>query len=907
CSKKSDSTANTGYLFDATKALAYLSYREKKFRQGDLFYEECVAISKQLNTPLSHGDCLQMKAERYYNETKMDSALIFYTKAFEIFDTTNKDEAIWQLKYISEVETEMGKFAEAEEALIKAIDMAEISSNNMALGNSLEATAFLYSLTGDFAKGIKNSDSAMSIFNRSGNMLRLADTYVDRGSLLRSMGEYNQSVQYFLLADSLYRSQSTNEYRHVPLNNIGNVYLSQNDFEHAMNYFHQALQQLQKGVVDESYLLYRGNIAECLYDLKKYKDAEADLLEVIPLAKEKKLNRITSGMQLALGKLYYDRSQIPKAIEQFNYAKEYALISGEKEKIIDAYTYLGRIDILSKQVDSAENNFRKAVAVVEKYKIPDGWEPYYELGLLFYEQKRFDSSILYFKQAIEVLDSNTQNLYGGEQAKKIFDNDPRKFDLYNKIIFAYYSTDSIKEAWSYANRSNIAGIKELSGSLSTSTSDREKDESLKKLISLQQSKKALETTAEKQTGEEKQETLKKIEIVEADYTNFLQDVVEKYPDLSSYFSRFNADEFYNYKGKLPNDVAVALYLVNDKTLMIFTLTNEKLAVDTMPADISKIVTAFISSAKQPQKNTGTASLHLRSEPTDEDDSTESIPFKDLSDQLYRTLISPVYDKIKNKKKLCIIPTGIFSNMPFQCLGKKQPDSSFHFLVEDYGVFYTNKMKIFDNGNRNEADKNDLTSFAAFGVPDQTLHYNTEEVNEIAKVIGIDSTVYTDDRATESRAKYMLVQKKYIHFATHGVLNYSQEFSKSYLKFLPDKDTSNGNNGQLTIREIQALPIKDCDLVTLSACETAITKELVKGWTISPANSFLERNVKSVVASLWKVDDEATSILMDEFYKNLDKKMDKVDALRLAQETLSKNPKYAHPFYWGAFVLYGDWR
>jgi CHAT domain-containing protein len=94
---------------------------------------------------------------------------------------------------------------------------------------------------------------------------------------------------------------------------------------------------------------------------------------------------------------------------------------------------------------------------------------------------------------------------------------------------------------------------------------------------------------------------------------------------------------------------------------------------------------------------------------------------------------------------------------------------------------------------------------------------------------------------------------------------------------------------------------------ISACETAISKELAKGWTISPANSFLDRRVKSVVASLWKVGDEATSILMDEFYNNLNKKMDKVDALRLAQETLSKNPRYSHPFYWGAFVIYGDWR
>lgn len=906
CLRKSDSTENIDFSFDARKSLAFLAYREKNFAWGNRLYQECVSISKELNRPSAYADCFEMKAVRYSEESEMDSTLFYYNKALAVYDTASKEDAIRLLNYIADVEIETGRFSDAEQAYMKAIALARSSSNNLALGDVLQTTAFLYSLTGDFDKGMRNSDSAISILSRSGNMLRLAATYVNRGSLLKSLGDYNQSVKSFLRADSLYKIENLDEYRDIPLNNIGDVYLNQNDYENAKNYFEQALQKLKKGVVDESYLLYKGNLAECLYEQKKYKEAEADLLEIIPLAKQKKLDRIASGMQLALGKLYFDQGQTPKAVAQFNDAKEYALLSGEKEKIIAAFTFSGIINMQAGENDSAQNNFQKAIAVVAEYKIADGWEPYYELGFLFYDQKKYDSSLTYFKQAVDLLDKNAENLYGGEEAKKIFNNDPRKLDLYNKIIFSYYNTGNIKNAWAYANKSNIAGLKELSGSIPF-TGDNEKNEALKKLLTLQQSKKELEKTADKQAGQIKEQTLKKIEIVEADYTNFLQDVVEKYPDLSSYFSRFNADEFYNYKGKLPNDVAVALYLVNDKTLMIFTLTNEKLAVDTMTADVNSLVRAFISSAKQPQKNSGTGALHLRSEPTDEDDETPALPFKDLSDQLYKTLIAPVYEKIKDKKRLCIIPTGIFSNMPFQCLGQKLPDSTFRFLVEDYGIFYTNKMKIFDNAGNNGAQKDDLISFAAFGVPDQTLHYNTEEVKEIGKLIGVDSTIYTDSRATESLAKFSLTHKKFIHFATHGVLNYSQDFSKSYLKFLADKDTSNGNNGQLTIREIQSLPIRDCDLVTLSACETAITKELVKGWTISPANSFLERNVKSVVASLWKVDDEATSILMNEFYSNLDKKMDKVDALRLAQETLSKNPKYSHPFYWGAFVLYGEWR
>ncbi|RZK56292.1 MAG: CHAT domain-containing protein, partial [Pedobacter sp.] len=87
----------------------------------------------------------------------------------------------------------------------------------------------------------------------------------------------------------------------------------------------------------------------------------------------------------------------------------------------------------------------------------------------------------------------------------------------------------------------------------------------------------------------------------------------------------------------------------------------------------------------------------------------------------------------------------------------------------------------------------------------------------------------------------------------------------------------------------------------------VTQTVNKGWYVSPANSLLVSGVKSVVASLWSVDDEATSLLMSAFYENMGKSMPKAQALRKAQETLSHNPKFAHPFYWGAFILYGEWR
>jgi len=271
------------------------------------------------------------------------------------------------------------------------------------------------------------------------------------------------------------------------------------------------------------------------------------------------------------------------------------------------------------------------------------------------------------------------------------------------------------------------------------------------------------------------------------------------------------------------------------------------------------------------------------------------------------LIDPIDDSVKAKKRFCIIPTGIYSNLPFQCLGHYTSAKEFHYMIEDHSIFYATDVSLFGNQEKNPAIKTDFASFAAFGVPDSKLKFNLQEVKAIGQIVGCDSAdIYADATATKNRAKESLSQKKIIHFATHGELNYTSDFSQSYLKLVADKD----NDGRLTMREINSLDISGCNMVILSACQTAVSKALATGWNISPANSFLLNNVRSVVASLWKVSDEPTGILMEYFYNNLKtmkEPIDKAEALRQAQLQLLKDPRFSHPNYWGAFSLYGDWR
>ncbi len=99
-----------------------------------------------------------------------------------------------------------------------------------------------------------------------------------------------------------------------------------------------------------------------------------------------------------------------------------------------------------------------------------------------------------------------------------------------------------------------------------------------------------------------------------------------------------------------------------------------------------------------------------------------------------------------------------------------------------------------------------------------------------------------------------------------------------------------------------------DLVVLSACRTALGKEVRGEGLIGLTRGFMYAGASSVVASLWKVNDEATAELMKRFYENVLKRgMTPAAALREAQNSIRREPQWRSPRYWAAFTLQGEYR
>jgi CHAT domain-containing protein len=151
----------------------------------------------------------------------------------------------------------------------------------------------------------------------------------------------------------------------------------------------------------------------------------------------------------------------------------------------------------------------------------------------------------------------------------------------------------------------------------------------------------------------------------------------------------------------------------------------------------------------------------------------------------------------------------------------------------------------------------------------------------------------------------LASFRIIHFATHGFVDlHHPELSGLVLSLRNEKGQR--QNGYLRLGDIHQLKLS-ADLVVLSACDSARGKNLNSEGTIGLPRAFLFAGSRSVLASLWKVDDDAAVAFMKNFYERIKKGEIPSAALRGAQLEMSQGKRWSQPFYWAAFVLQGDYK
>jgi CHAT domain-containing protein len=171
----------------------------------------------------------------------------------------------------------------------------------------------------------------------------------------------------------------------------------------------------------------------------------------------------------------------------------------------------------------------------------------------------------------------------------------------------------------------------------------------------------------------------------------------------------------------------------------------------------------------------------------------------------------------------------------------------------------------------------------------------------------DATVSLDFEANRAAAMNPeLGNHRIVHFATHGILNSENPELSGIVLSLVDAE-GKAQNGFLGLRDLYNLKFP-ADLVVLSACQTGLGRDVKGEGLVGLTRGFMYAGAARIVASLWKVNDLATSELMARFYESmLANGLEPAQALRFAQKSMWQSKRWRSPYYWAAFLIQGEWK
>ena len=271
-------------------------------------------------------------------------------------------------------------------------------------------------------------------------------------------------------------------------------------------------------------------------------------------------------------------------------------------------------------------------------------------------------------------------------------------------------------------------------------------------------------------------------------------------------------------------------------------------------------------------------------------------FQKISHSVYKRLFpsDEIRASIKGKD-LKIISDDFLSVIPLEALSVSDESDNIKYLIEETNCYYSYSI-TFDSNLQSTSNKN--LSFLAmapvqFDSHDLTpLTHSLLEVNEIEEIFNGTSFV----RGSASKANFIENQKKHqiLHLATHA------NAADSIIPWIAFSDE------KLNLNELYQLN-NNADLVVLSACNTSTGVYASGEGVLSLSRGFFFGGAQSVVSSLWKVDDVATSELMKSFYKQLDQGENKSQALHKAKLDFltTHSGREASPYFWSTFILTGN--
>ncbi len=259
--------------------------------------------------------------------------------------------------------------------------------------------------------------------------------------------------------------------------------------------------------------------------------------------------------------------------------------------------------------------------------------------------------------------------------------------------------------------------------------------------------------------------------------------------------------------------------------------------------------------------------------------------------LYRWLIAPLSSHIVNLDTLIVVPDGVLRTIPFAALydGKQ-------FLISKYAIVTMPNLMITNSKSKIKPHKIFLAGLSAAVQNFPALSSVSREVKTINRLYKNATELLNRDFTVKNFSSALKTNSySIIHIAAHG--QFKSQPDQTFLVAYDDKIQLNQLEALIKLNKRRQQPL---DLLTLSACQTAVGDDQA---ALGLAGVAIKAGARSALASLWLIDDEATTTLMIRFYQQL-QKLPKAKALQAAQLSLLHSSEYKHPLYWAPFLMIG---
>jgi CHAT domain-containing protein/tetratricopeptide (TPR) repeat protein len=881
-------------------------------------YNEALPIRRAAGDRRGEAETLNNIGLVYHSLGEMQKALEKYNEALPIIRAVGdrRGEAA-TLNNIGLVYHSLGEMQKALEKYNESLPIKRSIDDRRGEATTLHNIGLIYDSLGEMHEALEKLNEALSIIRAIGDRKGEAETLHSIGSVYRSLGETQKALEKFNEALPIIRAVGDRRGEAATLHNIGTVYNTLGETQKALEKFHEALPILKavgnrRG--EASALSNVGTIYRSLGEMQKALEKYNEALPIRRAIGDRRGEGITLHN---IGLVYGSQGEIQKALEKFNDAMLLWRAVGDRNGEADTLLGIARVEQQRGNLSGARQLIEQALALVEflRTNIPSQ-----ELRSSYFAQRQE-----FFEAYIDVL----------MQMHK--QNPAAAFDAAALAVSERARARSLLELLAEARADIRQGV---DGSLL----DRER--------SLQQrlNAKAAAQFAllnRRHTPEQAEAAAKEIASIIDEYEEVRAQIRARSPRYAALTQPQPLGLTEIQQQALDEDTLLLEYALGEQRSYLWLVSQRSIDSYELPPR------AEIEAATRRVYEL----LTVRPKRGTPPDPQFIIQARTLS----RMLFGPAAPQL-GAKRLVVVAPGALSYLPFAVLSapedKKRQAGDYEPLIAEHEVVSVPSASVLSvirremagrqraaksvavladpvfeasdprlasakNGNSSgkppaasaaDAEDSELTrsirtmNFSDARAGFTRLAFSRQEAQSIIaltpKGAGLKATDFSASRALALSRQ--LSQYRILHFATHGMLN-SERPELSGLVFSLIDQEGKPQDGFLRLHEIYNLQL-NADLIVLSACETGLGKEINGEGLIGLTRGFMYSGAPRVVASLWNVDDLATSELMKLFYQRMLKDgLPAGAALRAAQLELSGQKRWASPYFWAGFVLLGEWK